>query len=101
MGNDNGGPTDTSTFKSFLYNTFRLGVQSRSRFIKQQYLGIRHNRSRNSNSLFLATRNQESSLSDIGIVASGKVHDKVVSIRLHSSLFHQFEFFGIGCVLES
>lgn len=80
MSNGNRRTTFRSDFQCGLNHTLGFRIKSTGSLVEQQDLGIRDNSPSNSNTLLLTTTEQETALTDIGLVPLGKRADKVVGV---------------------
>ena len=95
MGDNQRRPADCNHVEFSLDRFFRLGIQRRCRFIEDQDRRILQERTSNSDSLLLATRQFKASLTDPGFVSIRQPRDKFMQM---SGLSCSNDFFtsGIG-----
>ena len=79
MGNDQGAPPAGDFIQVRLYIGFCCAVQGRGGLVKEKYCRVLEYGPGNCDTLFFATGELQTSLTDTGLVAGGQLHNKIVN----------------------
>ncbi len=96
MGNGNGSTTLHQSLQGLLYQSLRLGVESRGGLVKDEDRGILQDGTGNRHTLALTTRQSSATVTNHRVVAILALHDEFVGIGnlrclddlLHGGIFH-------------
>ena len=80
MGNNHRSTTLEHLCEGILHQLLALGIESRSRLVEDEKVGVLQHRTRNAESLTLTTRELCSTITNIGIVTLRTLHNEVVGI---------------------
>jgi hypothetical protein len=80
MSNDDGGATFGSHIERSLDDTFTLGIERGCGFIEEKDLGVADDSAGNSDTLLLATTEQEATLANVSLVAFRELGNEVVGV---------------------